>query len=43
MTIDDYHEIYQTNDLGNQFWNSMGFEKRDDLVYRNISINRDNA
>lgn len=30
---------FQTNQLGNAFWESMGFEKREDLVYRNKSLN----
>ena len=29
---------FQTNQLGNAFWESMGFEKREDLVYRNKSL-----
>ncbi len=34
--------VFNTNDLGNQFWQSMGFEQRNDLVYRNKSINEKN-
>jgi N-acetylglutamate synthase len=34
--------VYHTNDLGNEFWESIGFMKRDDLVYRNKSINEEN-
>ncbi|GFZ31419.1 N-acetyltransferase [Clostridium zeae] len=33
---------FASNDLGNKFWHSIGFEKRDDLVYRNLSINHNN-
>ncbi len=33
---------FSNNKLGNQFWESMGFSERDDLVYRNKSINDDN-
>ena len=34
--------VYSANDAGNKFWKSIGFEKRDDLVYRNISLNEKN-
>lgn len=34
--------VFITNDVGNRFWESIGFEKREDLVYRNISINKNN-
>lgn len=33
---------FASNDLGNRFWQSIGFSKRDDLVYRNLSINERN-
>lgn len=33
---------FASNDLGNAFWQSIGFEKRNDLVYRNLSINNRN-
>lgn len=33
---------FETNALGNAFWESVGFEKRDDLVYRNKSLNEAN-
>lgn len=33
---------FASNDLGNNFWQSMGFARRDDLVYRNLSINESN-
>ena len=35
--------VFASNDLGNKFWQSLGFEKRDDLIYRNLSINKNNA
>jgi ribosomal protein S18 acetylase RimI-like enzyme len=34
--------VYNTNDLGNNFWESIGFGKKNDLVYRNISMNEKN-
>lgn len=34
---------FVSNGLGNNFWQSIGFDKRDDLVYRNFSINEKNA
>lgn len=34
--------VYSTNELGNQFWEGLGFETRDDLTYRNISLNQNN-
>ncbi|GKU25271.1 GNAT family N-acetyltransferase [Clostridium folliculivorans] len=33
---------FASNDVGNRFWKSIGFEGRDDLVYRNLSINQNN-
>jgi ribosomal protein S18 acetylase RimI-like enzyme len=30
--------VMKTNDTGNQFWESLGFTKRDDLIYRNLSL-----
>lgn len=33
---------FASNDLGNKFWESLGFNKRDDLIYRNLSINENN-
>lgn len=33
---------FATNDVGNSFWESIGFQIRDDLVYRNLSINHNN-
>ena len=35
--------VFDSNDLGNKFWQSLGFNKRDDLIYRNLSINESNA
>jgi len=34
--------VYSRNKEGNRFWESLGFETREDLVYRNLSINADN-
>ncbi len=34
--------VYSTNELGNQFWEKIGFQKREDLFYLNFSINKDN-
>ncbi|MDQ7096103.1 GNAT family N-acetyltransferase [Desulfosporosinus sp. PR] len=31
--------VFAANDLGNKFWESIGFIKRSDLMYRNLSIN----
>jgi ribosomal protein S18 acetylase RimI-like enzyme len=35
--------VFDSNDLGNKFWQSLDFAKRDDLIYRNLSINENNA
>ncbi len=35
--------VYTTNDLGNAFWKSAGFEKRDDLFYRDLNLNEQNG
>lgn len=35
--------VFDSNDLGNKFWQSLDFDKRDDLIYRNLSINENNA
>lgn len=35
--------VFDSNDLGNKFWQSLSFHKRDDLIYRNLSINESNA
>ena len=29
---------FKKNDIGNDFWESIGFAERDDLVYRNKNI-----
>ena len=29
---------FKTNDIGNSFWENIGFVERDDLVYRNKNI-----
>ena len=34
---------FASNDLGNKFWQSLGFDKRNDLIYRNLSINEKNV
>lgn len=34
--------VFRTNNLGNSFWESQGFEDRNDLVYRNKSLNDNN-
>lgn len=34
--------VFDSNDLGNKFWQSLGFARRDDLVFRNLSINEEN-
>lgn len=34
--------VFDTNEFGNKFWESIGFEKRNDLIYRNKSINEEN-
>lgn len=33
---------FNTNELGNSFWEAQGFEERKDLVYRNKSLNNSN-
>lgn len=33
---------FSTNKLGNSFWESQGFKDRNDLVYRNKSLNDNN-
>jgi N-acetylglutamate synthase len=35
--------VFDSNDLGNKFWQSLNFHKRDDLIYRNLSLNESNA
>ena len=34
--------VYKSNNLGNDFWEKIGFTTRDDLYYRNMSINDNN-
>ena len=34
---------FASNFLGNKFWQLLGFDNRDDLIYRNLSINEKNA
>ena len=34
--------VFSSNDLGNKFWQSLGFISRNDLIYRNLSINEKN-
>ena len=34
--------VFCSNELGNKFWENIGFSKRDDLVYRNLSLNEGN-
>lgn len=31
--------VFSTNEAGNRFWEKLGFSQRDDLVYRNLSLN----
>lgn len=31
--------VFNTNESGNTFWEKLGFSKREDLVYRNLSLN----
>lgn len=34
--------VFKTNEKGNAFWQSLGYDERPDLVYRNKSLNPDN-
>lgn len=34
--------VFASNTGGNEFWRSVGFVKRHDLVYRNMDLNREN-
>lgn len=34
--------VFSSNDLGNKFWQSIGFNCRNDLIYRDLSINQNN-
>lgn len=33
---------FKTNEVGNNFWNKLNYEKREDLNYYNLSLNKDN-
>ena len=33
---------FKTNEIGNGFWESVGFTEREDLIYRNKDINKNN-
>lgn len=34
--------VFDNNEKGNEFWSSIGWEKRKDLNYYNISLNNEN-
>ncbi|MCQ2011394.1 MAG: GNAT family N-acetyltransferase [Sporolactobacillus sp.] len=34
--------VFATNETGNNFWQKIGFNKREDIIYRNLSINEKN-
>jgi len=34
--------VFKTNEIGNKFWESTGFNVRDDLNYRDFSLNEEN-
>lgn len=34
--------VFSDNTSGNNFWQKLGFIEREDLVYRNLSINEEN-
>ncbi len=34
--------VFTNNEVGNEFWRSIGWEKREDLNYYNLSINKEN-
>lgn len=34
--------VFASNETGNAFWEALGFTEREDLVYRNKSLNKDN-
>jgi ribosomal protein S18 acetylase RimI-like enzyme len=46
LKIEDINKValvvFSSNDIGNKFWQSLGFSRRDDLIYRNLSINEKN-
>ena len=31
--------VFENNNSGNGFWEKIGFDKRNDLIYRNKAIN----
>ena len=31
---------FERNEIGNGFWDSLGFESREDLIYRNKNIHK---
>lgn len=35
--------VFKSNEIGNRFWERVGFTQRDDLVYRNMSLNENNV
>lgn len=35
--------VFDSNEIGNRFWERVGFTRRNDLVYRNISLNDNNV
>lgn len=35
--------VFSTNEIGNSFWESVGFKSRNDLVYRDKSLNDNNT
>ncbi len=35
--------VYADNERGNRFWESLGFSQREDLIYRDRVLNRDNT
>jgi len=34
--------VFADNSSGNRFWMSLGFQQRNDLIYRNLSLNTEN-
>lgn len=34
--------VFNSNEIGNAFWSSIGWEKREDLNYYNLSLNNEN-
>lgn len=35
--------VFKSNEIGNRFWEHTGFTVRDDLIYRNMSLNDNNV